>query len=115
MGDSLVVTLSLANSGSEPVVVNARLAANTPHAPATSREVMFEVEGPAGQRLDFQAKIRIGPARPTDARVLEPGETIHQQYDLARFYDLGSPGSYRARALVESAALESQWVTFTRE
>jgi hypothetical protein len=127
VGAALSAELTLANTGPEPVVVNGRLAENTPHAPDPYREVTFELEGPDGKPLSFGPKIRIGAPQPSDAREIAPGASIKHSYDLARLYDLKKPGNYRVRAFYASAPLidarerpvwteqvEAAWVTFTR-
>lgn len=103
VGDDVEATVELANAGTEPVAVNARMALNNVHAPAPYRELTFEIEGPSGKKLPFQAKVRIGAAQPSDVRTLAPGEKLKRVEKLSQFYNLDTPGTYAVRAHYASA------------
>lgn len=105
MGEPLKITVNLKSTGSAPVVVSSRLALNSRDAPDPMREIVFDVKGPDGALLPFNAKLKIGGASPEQTKKLGPGESVSHEYDLPFFFDLGKPGEYRVSALYSSAPL----------
>jgi len=128
VGEPMQVELTLASTGTAPVVVNSRLALNTVHAPRPFREVVFEMRGPGGALLPFLSKVRIGKPEPQHVTELAPGQSLERRYDLAPHFDLEAPGSYAVRAFYSSAPvadtlgrpafspqIASEWIPFERQ
>lgn len=97
----LVVTLK--NTGSVPVLVNKRLALNSPHAPDPMREIVIDVHGPDGELRPYQYKMKMGRPDASHVQTLPPQQSVTHEYELHSGYDLSKPGEYRVSALYESA------------
>jgi hypothetical protein len=123
-GQPIAGRLVLANAGETPLLVNTRLAINKHFAPAPFREVHFELDDPAGERLEFQLKVNVGEPRPQDFKDLGPGESSERGFDLDSYFLIERPGRYSLRAVYSNQAqpddgrqawtgkLESEAVTF---
>ena len=101
-GEPLLSTLLLRNADGQPVKVNARLAINSPSAPAEFREVALTVSDVFGRQLDFQPKVNIGFTGDANFQVLAPGEAADVRYNLALYYDLSQPGQYKVYATYQA-------------
>lgn len=99
----LKLVLTLKNAGDAPVVVNQRLALNSPHVPDSMREVVLDVHGPDGKLRPYQLKMKMGAPEARHVRTLSPRESLSNEYELHSGWDLSTPGEYRVRALYESA------------
>ncbi len=94
LGEPIACTVRLVNTGGRAVWLNRRLLFNTVHAPAAYRELWVDMQGPGGKRLDFQRKIRVGPATAQHFGVLAPGAVIEASLALTRNFDMAAPGDY---------------------
>ncbi len=95
-------TFTLRNAGAEPALVNARLGINTPHAPQEFRELALNVTGPAGQPLDFMARVNVGDPEDQDFKLLQPGESVESTYALSDYFLLEQPGAYQVHATYQN-------------
>src|SRR5690242_15690675 len=55
--ESARIVIALENTGTTDLWINARLLVNSPHAPASMREVSLTVRGPDGGPRDFTCKV----------------------------------------------------------
>lgn len=95
------LAVTLLNPGDSAVFVNARLALNTPFAPALFREVTLQIARTGAEALPFDARINIGAPREGDFRLLLPGEQVEKRYQLRNYYDL-QPGTYSVQAVYQN-------------
>ena len=65
-GETVFAKLELRNIGTESVLVNRRMALDSPFAPSRFREVTFGVSGPTGESLDFALLVNRGAPKEDD-------------------------------------------------
>ncbi len=98
----ILATMRLTNTGSQPELVNARLAFNSPGMPPVFREVHLaftEATSPA----PWVVMIRIGEPEDVDFKTLAPGQSAEHTYNLRQYYNL-KPGHYTVQATYENEA-----------
>lgn len=98
VGEPVLVQVTLANRGSQPLWLNERLGPNSPLMPPPFRELTLSIVGPDGRKLRFVAKVNRDPARPKDFCVLRPNEAVTATLDLANYYLFDQEGVYTVRA-----------------
>lgn len=99
---------TLRNTGPEPALVNARLGINSPYAPDEFRELALDITGPAGQPLDFMARVNVGNPEDQDFKVLQAGASVEHTYTINYFFELVEPGAYQVRATYQNQSEPSQ-------
>lgn len=97
-GEPVQATIRLTNHGPGREKVNARLLLNHATSPDSVRDVSMDVAGPKGWQRSTSFAIRAGAPSASDFVTLEPGESVHKQYDLSSYYGLDAKGDYRLRA-----------------
>lgn len=95
-------TVSLHNTGPDPVRVNRRLLLNHPAEIEECREVFARIHDGAGAELPFKARLRVNELALDDFAVLAPGESVKQTYNLQTYYALPRPGTYSVQAFYEN-------------
>jgi hypothetical protein len=94
-----VVTVELRNAGNTALWVNGRMLLNTEYAPDPYRDLWLDIQRvDEGARVDFNCKVRAGPAPDKYYRVLKPAEAITVHIALLRCFDIRKPGTYRVQA-----------------
>ena len=93
-----ILVVELANRGSAPQAVNARLGLS---APGHSGDVWLEIRDQSGAEVPLLARINIG--RPTEHhfRVLAPGESARREIEVGEYFGL-TRGTYTIRATYQS-------------
>jgi len=94
----VLLHVTLANRGSQPLWLNERLGLNNPFAPPSHRELTLSVVGPDGRNLRFAAFVNRDSARAKDFCVLPPTEAVSRTLDLANYYTFDQEGVYTVRA-----------------
>ncbi|MBE0477680.1 hypothetical protein IBX65_00980 [Candidatus Aerophobetes bacterium] len=100
-GDPVYCTLMLVNVGTQPIVVNKRLAINRdalfPH------EVLFYVTGPEGKLLNFipMVTVSIYP-KLEEFTTLYPSRFVRRTLELSEFFSLEKEGKYTIQAVYEN-------------
>ena len=74
LAEPMKVTLVLANTTQEQVLVNARMAHNRADAPNPFREVTFVIIGPDGRQITTDARIDVGFPSDGDFTYLAPAD-----------------------------------------
>ncbi len=98
IGEPILCTMQLVNTGAVPLTVNGRLLVNWEKDP---HEVLFRIQNQAQQVLPFDAFVNAGPLKEIHFRTLPPGEAIVRQYDLSVGY-LRYSGRYSVMAIYEN-------------
>lgn len=94
-----VVGVKLRNAGTAALWVNGRLLLNSEYAPPPFRELWLDIQRvDDGTHVEFNCKVRAGPATDADYRVLKPAEAITVQIPLVQCFDIRTPGTYRVQA-----------------
>lgn len=92
---SIPMEFRLVNTGSEPIVVNGRLAVTSPGGPG---EIELSASSESG-RVPFIADINLGRPKAGHFRRLAPGDSVGHQDELRRYLLLREPGKYRINAV----------------
>ncbi len=100
-GGPVVVVLRLESTA--PVTANARLAVGAEGSPL--QEVSIVVENAQRRALPFRLAVQSRPPRDDDFTDVTPTQPVERRYDLARAFDLRTPGVYRVRATYRNAAV----------
>ncbi len=117
-GDTIGVMVHVRNTGAEPIVLNRRMALDSPGNRLGG--ISFLVIGPDGREVPlgggaprgadsnnsltqqeptFHARVRRAPPDPGDFVEVQPGEAIYEFFDLgAGYYDLQQAGEYTVQA-----------------
>lgn len=88
------LTVRLTNAGTQPVLVNRRLAVNDEDAAADECEVKLSVVAPSGKTLPFTARVNVGEPEDRHFAPLGPGASVARDFVLTRAYDLSEQGRY---------------------
>jgi len=96
----LSVQFRLTNRGSEPLVVNGRLAVTGAGGPG---DVQLSASLDAGA-VPFIADVNLGAPKAGDFRRLAPGEAVQRDVDLRRYLLVRGPGRYRIAAVYQNKA-----------
>jgi hypothetical protein len=88
------VAVRVTNSGTEPIVVNARLAVG--YRESQARELFVEIFKPGSDDVVSQPTqlYQRSFSPPDDYRTLQPGASLASEFDLFDWYALPGPGSY---------------------
>jgi len=104
-GGPITVTLLLTNTGSDELLVNARMAHNRNDAPAPFRDVTFAIVGPSGARVTTDARIDVGFPVDGDFMYLDPGDSVERVYSqISGLYAIQTPGVYAIQAVYQNQA-----------
>lgn len=95
-------TIRLRNTGGTPETVNKRFALNYSDAAGYECEVKLFIQNRAGEELPFTARVNIGDPADRHFTELAPGQSVEREFDLARTYDVSTPGSYTIQALYQN-------------
>lgn len=95
IGEPVVATITLANSGEETVVVNLRMSVNLPPISSPLREVAFKITLPTGESYYPDVVIDPGALYNTHFIELQPGEFFEKVIYLDSYgYEFTGPGTY---------------------
>lgn len=92
---SIPVQFRLVNTGTEPMLVNGRLAVTVAGGPG---EVQLSASSESGT-LPFVADVNVGRPKPAHFRQLPPGDSVTRKDDLRRYLLLREPGTYHITAV----------------
>jgi len=95
------LTIALSNSSDQSLIVNKRLALNSPFAPAKFRELKLMITSSTGSDVVFGAKVNLGFPLEKDFKPLAPAETVERQFDLRQYFDLNL-GRYTIKAVYQN-------------
>jgi hypothetical protein len=94
-GEPVHVRFQLLNLGSDPVIVNGRLAINEPNRVG---EIWLQGRGPDGRALPFIADVNVGEPPAAEFATLPPSRLIGRHYDASRYLLFAQPGDYELMA-----------------
>jgi hypothetical protein len=95
LGQDLNVTVQLKNSSANKLWVNQRMLLNKGDSPAMMRELWVNLLGPDGEQVAFSSHVRAGEADANNFAVLNPGQALSKQINLAKYFELAKPGGYQ--------------------
>ena len=102
--DDIKTKVILKNSGDKPLLVNGRLALNSPDAPDEFREVSLLITNNIGDELPFSARVNIGEPKDKDFKELVSHQSIEREYSLRSVFELSKASKYSARAVYQNQA-----------
>ena len=102
-GEPITVTLLLTNTGSDELLVNARMAHNRFDAPAPFRDITFVIVGPSGTRVTTDARIDLGFPADGDFMSIAPGGSVERVYgQINGLYPIQTLGVYSVQAIYQN-------------
>jgi predicted small secreted protein len=103
LGEPIALTLLLTNTGTDELLVNARMAHNRFDAPAPLRDVTLVITGPSGTRVTTDARIDVGLPVDGDFMSMDPGDSVERTYgELNRLYPIETLGAYSIQAIYQN-------------
>lgn len=94
-GQDLNVTVQLKNTSSSKLWVNQRMLLNRGDSPAMMRELWVDFVGPDGEQVPFSSHVMAGEAVANNFAVLDPGQDVSKEINLAKYFELAKPGGYQ--------------------
>lgn len=98
LGQPVILTLKLENTGDQPLVVNSRFLVNVAVGP---HEVVLQAIGPDKTTLPFESKIRAS-FNGDRFTTLAPHQAVTSAYDMSNDFELKQPGDYSVRGWYEN-------------
>jgi hypothetical protein len=95
-------TIQLKNTGDAALIVNKRFALNYGDAAGYECEIKLFIRNSSGDELPFTSRVNIGDPADRHFAELAPGQSLEREFDVARTYDVSSPGSYTIQALYQN-------------
>ncbi len=102
LGRPCPIRIDVVNRGSEPVMINRRLAIG--YLNSLSREIYIQLLNPENDspafvnEVDYQRDF----SSPSDYGYLPPGGSITKSYDLFEWYEPVKPGTYRLKVFYQA-------------
>ena len=127
LGQTIQAKVILRNAGSEPVLVNARLAWNREAAPFPFREITFQWTRSSGANPNFALIVDRGFPKDDDFIQLAPNATVERTFDITFYFEIEETGGYSLQAIYENQSepedgrevwkgeLKSNLISFTVE
>ncbi len=98
VGEDIVTTITLKNTGKNPVLVNSRMSVNLPVLSSPIREITFRITMPNGEGYWSDAFIDPRQLRREDFIELKPKESYETTIHLSSYFTLTELGVYKVIA-----------------